>query len=156
MKQPELYFGPQVGEIWTTWDEIVMVTRVGSDDWNGFLPNCIEFIGLGYAEYDGPGRWWEVDYNQPIYDFERNRISDGPRRYDGIYFKPWNGRGVFFCTKDGTRAMSLLTRWHDELRKLHERKSKHKGQVFTRDRLEEIERQLGRLFSKQITREGFK
>ena len=156
-EQLNLKFLPRVGEIWVCWGEIVMITRVGSDS-NGIfhLPDCLEFLGLGYAEYDGPGRWWEVDYKTPSYSFERNRMDDGPRRMDQIYFKPWNGRGVFFCTKDGERASSLLSRWHEELTRLHKRKAKHRGTVFTRDRLEDIEAQLGRLFSKKIADEGFK
>ncbi|MDD5679560.1 MAG: hypothetical protein PHW60_16445 [Kiritimatiellae bacterium] len=155
MNQTIFDFTPKAGEIWVAWGEIVMITRVGSENWNGIMPDCLEFIGLGYAEYDGPGRWWEVDYDAPSYAFERNRMDDGPRRYDKCYFKSWTGKGVFFCTADGHKAMILLSRWRKEINALHTRKEKHPGRVFSRDKVEEIETRLKRLFSKQIAPEGF-
>lgn len=131
---------PQVGEIWTVFDEIVMVVRIGSNGLTGFMPNCIEYIGVGAARYDFCGRFWEVDY------IELSELPDpywaptGTMRCDRCYFKPWNGRGVFYATRDGQKANALLAQYR-----------KAKPEI-----VQKIYARLEALFGRQIARDGFK
>ena len=136
-------FAPRPGEIWTVHYEIVMVVRVGSSDAYKFMPNCIEYIGLGYAVYDGCGRWWEVDYSRPSENPDPYWAPTGTMRCDKTYFLPWDGRGVFYATGDGQKAADLITEW---------RKATHWG----RPGRDEIEDRLKKLFGRQVANDGFK
>lgn len=134
-------FGPQSGEIWTVFGEIVMVVRIGSEHFSGFLPNCIEYIGIGYARHDGCGRWWDVDYNLPSENIDPYWAPTGTMRCDKVYFNPWDGKGVFHATADGAKAMELIAQWRREK---------------DYDKRGQIESLLKKLFSRKTACEGFR
>lgn len=139
----QLFFdlGPRVGELWVVDGEIVSVVRVGSTSFGRALPDCIEYIGLGYAIYDEPGRWWDIDYSVPSENPDPYWAPTGTSRCDKVYFKPWNGKGVFYATADGMKAAELIAGWR---------------MVKTRSLKEVIEARLEKLFGRQVARDGFR
>jgi hypothetical protein len=150
MKQPspqtELYFGPQEGEIWVCEPYIVIITSLRHRDrfgrWN---PRCFEFITIGQVKWHGDGAYWTENlcdpegghFTDPWIDYEGRCMAD-------IYFTPWDGKGVFFCSKEAAAIERLKLSSLAALKKSDWK------------RREEIEAKIKVLFQSQVTQGGFR
>jgi hypothetical protein len=142
----DLRVWPAPGELWVLHQhEIVMIVAVG---WKGAygcldLPNYVQCIGVGQVGFQVPGRYAGWRYDRPLPEEERDYFSRRPHGADRIYFEPWQGKGVFYATKDGCQMQKLLEQW--------------RSAVHAKDgNPREIELKAEALASKQLAFAGFK
>jgi hypothetical protein len=147
--QTELYFGPQVGEIWQEHSYIVYVTDVGCKDSMGrWAPNLARFVHIGQWRPHGDGAYWREDFKHTHGGTSQDDyLHEQSGRCDKSYLKPWNGCGVFFATGDADKMEDLA-------QKIRECRSTPKKPEQTKLMWDYMEKQEN-LFLKQMTPRGF-